>query len=398
MTGFETSERAMESKWSQGWIFPIVLGVAFAVRFYMVLHTYVITNDGILYVDSARLISMGDLGETYNRYLFNLYPFFIAVFQKALHNWEFSAQMVSAIFGTLTIIPFYLLVSRVFNRPLALLSSIVFACHPYLVRYSADAIREPTFWFFFMLALWVGWEATVRKRIWLCVLVSVLGVMSFFVRIEGILVLPVVALWVFFREPRALRASIGRRVVLLLVVLFSAPVLLSPIVVYLERRTGVQVWSKVGQIAAIGSVDLRMKEIKRNINRLDLASADPTMEDEERVRLYDFLMMAKDHRIGVVGLEMIGKFLKTLHPILFIVLAFGVIRRKEMDYRGAELYPLSFVVLSLLILLRGGTAFFYIGTRHMMVVAILSLLWVGAGLIEIEGRAMRGLYIPGGVV
>jgi hypothetical protein len=91
--------------------------------------------------------------------------------------------------------------------------------------------------------------------------------------------------------------------------------------------------------------------------------------------------------MGIVGLEMVSKFLKTIHPLLFILLVFGAVKRKKIPYEKEELFLLSVVAVFFLILLRGGTAFFYIGTRYMTAPAMLSLPWVGAGVLEVEYRA-----------
>nr|NIO06365.1 hypothetical protein [Pseudomonadota bacterium]NIS72662.1 hypothetical protein [Pseudomonadota bacterium] len=143
----------------EGWIVSFLLGLAFAVRLYLVFHTYLITHDGILYIKMSKLISQGEVGAAFQLLFFNLYPLMTIPFQQIFNEWELSAQMVSAVFGSLTIIPFYLLIRSIFGRTVALISSIFFVFHPYLARFSAEVVRGPAFWFFFMMALWVGWEA-----------------------------------------------------------------------------------------------------------------------------------------------------------------------------------------------------------------------------------------------
>jgi 4-amino-4-deoxy-L-arabinose transferase-like glycosyltransferase len=115
----------------------------------------------------SKLISQGEAGAAFSLSFFNLYRFITAIFQKVFNEWELSAQMVSAVFSSLTSIPFYFLIRSLLGRTVTFISSILFIFHPYLVRYSAEVIQGPTFWFFPMMTLWVGWEAISRKRAWL---------------------------------------------------------------------------------------------------------------------------------------------------------------------------------------------------------------------------------------
>jgi hypothetical protein len=38
----------------EGWIISILLGLAFGVRLYLVFHTYLITYDGVLYMQDVK--------------------------------------------------------------------------------------------------------------------------------------------------------------------------------------------------------------------------------------------------------------------------------------------------------------------------------------------------------
>jgi hypothetical protein len=211
------------SKIREGWIVSILLGLAFGVRLYLVFHTYIITHDGILYIKMSKLISQGEVGTAFSLLFFNLYPIITILFQKVFGDWEFSAQMVSAVFGSLTIIPLYFLIRSLFSRTVALISSILFVFHPYFVRFSAEVIKGPTFWFFFLMALWLGWEALTRKRLWLFVLTSLLAAISFLVRTEGILIVPLIAVWVFLKGVKTLKVDYKQRI------LFALPFCPCPI-------------------------------------------------------------------------------------------------------------------------------------------------------------------------
>jgi 4-amino-4-deoxy-L-arabinose transferase-like glycosyltransferase len=372
----------------EGWIILILLALAFGVRLYLVYHTYLITNDGILYVKMSRLISQGEAGSAFSLLFFNLYPFIIVIFQRVFNDWEFSAQMVSAVFGSLTIIPFYFLIRSLFGRTTALISSILFLFHPYLVRYSAEVIRGPTFWFFFMMTLWVGWEAISRKRAWLFFLTSLSGAVSFLLRPEGIFVVPIVAVWVFLNNWGTFKSTYRQSIFFVLILLFTIPILLSPGMLYLKQKTGRWHWARADTIVRIATARAPMSDIKKNFHKLEMKPWDDSSQgQDEFIRLRQFLSLATEHRIGIVTLEMMGKFQKTMHPLLLILLLFGAIRRKEIQYQGKEeLFLFSVLAFFFLILIGYGTITFYIGTRHMIALVTLCLAWAGIGVFELEYR------------
>jgi hypothetical protein len=141
--------------------------------------------------------------------------------------------------------------------------------------------------------------------------------------------------------------------------------------------------------------DVTMNEIKKNLDKIDMKLVDnsPLTEPEE-VRLKAFLSLAKEQRIAIVGFDAISKFLKAISPILIIPLLFGAIKRKKIEYhKEEELFLLSILALFLLIMIRYGTIYIYIGTRHMIIPALVCLPWVGAGVLEL-GYWIRNTFLP----
>jgi len=379
----------------EGWIIVILLGLAFAVRLYLVFHTFVICNDGVLYIKMSKLISEGRAGEAFGLLFFNLYPLVTVLFQNLFHDWEFSGQMVSTVFGSVTIVPFYFLVRSLFSRTVAFTASMLFVFHPYLVRFSAEVIRGPTFWFFFMMALWVGWLAISRERLWLFAVTGLFGAISFLIRPEGVFVVPLVAVWVFLNDWRTLKSTYRRRILSALIVLLTVPVLLSPAMLYLEKTTGHWQWARADKILDIATADLTMESIERDFHKLELKPWDDTSEGwVEFVRLRSFLSLATEHGIGLVILEMMRTFVKAMHPLLLILILVGAIKRKGVEYhRREELFLLSAVVMFFLIVLRYGTFHPYMGKRHMLPPVMLSLAWVGVAIFEVEHRVRKSFLI-----
>jgi len=366
------------------------------VRLYVVFHTYVITNDGVLYVELAKLLSRGEVGKALSVWAPNLYPVIIALFQRVFDDWEFSGQLVSTFFGTLTIVPFYLLMRSLFGRPVALIASLLFTCHPYLVRFSAEVIRGPTFWFFFMMTLWVGWEGISRRMGWLLALTGFFGAVSFLLRPEGIFVIPVLAFWVCAMNWRS--STVQQKIVLPLIVLIAVPVVLSPGMLYFRIRTGDWNWARADLIPGIALGDVKMKSIKENWDRIEINRwGDCGEANLEWIRLKAFLSLAKDHRLSIIGVEILAKFMKGMHLLVLLLFLFGVFGRRKIEYRKKkELFLASVAAVFVLVLVRYGSIYVCISTRHVIIPVILCLGWAGAGVVEIENRFKHFLLKKGG--
>lgn len=374
-------------------IVTIIFGLALGLRLFLVFHTYLITNDGILYVRLAKLISKGEFGVAFSISFFNLYPFVIALFQKIFNDWELSGQMVSVVFGSLTVIPLYFLTKSLFSRTVAMVSSVLFVFHPYLVRFSAEVIRGPIFWFFFVMALWVGWEAISRKGPWLFAMTGIFGTLSFLFRPEGIFVVALVGVWTIFSNRKTWSQSLRQRILFVLILFLPVPMLVSPALLYLRGKTGRWHWARAEEIPRLAFSDIKMSAIKKNFDQIKVMPWDNRPEGQiALIRLKAFLSLARDHRIGVIGLELWSKFLKAMHPILFIILVFGVIKRKVVRYHKEEdLFLVSVLAMIVVVLFRYGTVTAYVGTRHMMAPVTLCLAWAGAGLVEVEHR-IRNIF------
>ncbi len=131
-----------------------------------------------------------------------------------------------------------------------------------------------------------------------------------------------------------------------------------------------------------------MKNIKGNFEKLDLKPWDNSLSAKvELTRLKTFLALAVDNRMIIIGIEAVRKFLKATHPLLFLLLVFGAIKRKRVYYhKREELFLLSVVLILFIIFVRYGTVYIHMTTRQMMAPVILSLAWVGIGVVEVDHR------------
>ncbi|RLB08968.1 MAG: hypothetical protein DRG39_08160, partial [Deltaproteobacteria bacterium] len=123
--------------------------IALVVRGVAILQTPVIAKDSILYIKSAKLYYSGNYEEAFKVYPYSLLPMLIAPFYKIFNNWVKAGQWLSALCGSLTVIPLYLLAKRLFHQKVAIWTAIFYICCPDLVRYSAEILKDIPFIFFY---------------------------------------------------------------------------------------------------------------------------------------------------------------------------------------------------------------------------------------------------------
>jgi len=148
----------------------LVVFAGIALRVFTALNTPVINPDGMEYIQQAKAIYYGDwhLLKSCLSFVSN-YPFFIAGVYVFYSDWIFAARFVSVFFGSLTLLPLFFLIRRFADGWASCLCLLLYAFIPFLVGGSADLIRDPGCWFFFVCGLYffvthMGIRATGWRR------------------------------------------------------------------------------------------------------------------------------------------------------------------------------------------------------------------------------------------
>jgi Dolichyl-phosphate-mannose-protein mannosyltransferase len=130
-----------------------IIALGIGIRAFAAIYTYVVNPDGMVYIQQAKAIYHGDWQLLRSCQSFvSIYPFLIAAAYGILPSWIDSARTVSALFGSLTLIPLYFLLKRFTEERPACLCVLLYAFMPFLVGGSADLIRDPICWFFMVSA------------------------------------------------------------------------------------------------------------------------------------------------------------------------------------------------------------------------------------------------------
>jgi len=358
------------------WLLPIFVFLGtFAVRFYLAYFSNVITPDGILYIKTAKLIELGESNKLMEFTFIHLYPFFVLLVHKIIPDWELAGRMTSVLMGSLAVIPFFLLIKGIFDIRIAAVSSFFYAISPRLADYSSDVLREPTFWFFSIMALWLAWEGISRGRLLYIVFSSISTGLSAFARIEGIAVFILIFLWIIWYFLK-LKPDCRKLALYLFVFIFTIPVLLLPFIFFFSEKlskwdfgfTILKIW------LLLTSKSKESLELTTDIVRV--------MPPE----LPTFLDLAKSHKYVIFLSDVILKLVKSINVLFAFLAIFGIFRRKNIPYSRNEVliaiwFGVFFITAFLYI-----SKVFYFSTRHGLLMGIPMLVWSGIGFFEIKDR------------
>ena len=188
----------------------LIILFGFAIRLFSFHYTYIINPDGVLYIHQARAIYYGLRDSVLScemGYLSN-YSILIVLAYKIFGDWVVAAKSVSLLFGTATLIPLYLLLNRFFKKEIALIAILIFALIPVFIDKSVDGVRDPVYWFFSVLGLYL-FVSQIEKRNYLYLILSSLCfLMAAWARIEAVLFILVSFIYILFvRQDRKIQKT-----------------------------------------------------------------------------------------------------------------------------------------------------------------------------------------------
>jgi 4-amino-4-deoxy-L-arabinose transferase-like glycosyltransferase len=135
----------------------LIMILGLVVRLFVYHYTFIINPDGALYINQARALYYGEWGNVVScsmSYL-SIYPILITGLYTVFHDWVVAAKSISLFFGSMTMVPLYLLLRRFCVQKISALGTLVFAFTPMFVDKSVDVVRDPIYWFFLTLGLYL---------------------------------------------------------------------------------------------------------------------------------------------------------------------------------------------------------------------------------------------------
>ncbi len=346
----------------------VLLFSAAVLRSCTALAPGIIVPDGITYINTAKMITAGRWQGIHDFGVFSLYPFLIVLFQRLFSDWEVAARFISILFGSLAVIPFYMIVRRFFDLKIAIVAAVFFVISPRLVEYSSNVLREPVFWFFSLAGLCCALEGLYRRQWWFMVLSAFFVGLSAFTRMEGLAVAIIIMSWIPCHYWMQKNMTVKRLLVFLFIFIFSFPVLFFSPLLFLKNRIGQWEFGHIGSKIPI-------------ILKAGNKKAEQTFQ--QNIDESDAITKALSSNSYLVFLwQAIYKFFRSFHVLFIVLFIIGIIRRKAITYRPEEvllvLWWLVFFLVSLVYISRT----YYLSTRHGMLMGLPALAWVSVGFFE----------------
>ena len=324
----------------------LVFGLGLVIRGIAFYNIHIINPDGALYIYQAKAIAQGQwnlLNGCWLTYV-TLYPLLIALAQTMVSDWVLSAQLVSFLFGFAMLIPVYLTLKQFCTRHVALVTTLMIAFTPVFVRYSVDAMRDATYWFFFAASIWAFLSHIPRahrplENLWRLLLSSCLALLAMLTRIEALIIYPAACLFILIAQ--------HDRKILRLWVFFLPPLLLAGVgLSFAAFRADINLLQLVrieDVMQALTAPSDSYRALRHQLNELGGFDAYPLMDE--------FLSNAR-HMVWWIALGAIvsNAMEAFFFPFVPFFLVGAVVALKQLNRRSPLLFPVILVALSLILL------------------------------------------------
>jgi 4-amino-4-deoxy-L-arabinose transferase-like glycosyltransferase len=182
------------------WLAVFLVLACLIPRLLMALKVDVVCVDGVLYLRLAQALEQGILNPPDSMGMqLNFYSTILAQLHRLGLSWEFAPKVLGVTLSSLAVLPIFGWVRRQFDDRVAVVACLLYAVHPDLIEWSPEAMREPMFWFFFTLALYLSWRAVVEVRLGFYFAAGIAITLSALTRVEGLFLVIPLAWWTVVR-------------------------------------------------------------------------------------------------------------------------------------------------------------------------------------------------------
>jgi hypothetical protein len=188
------------------WLLAGLVLLCLLPRSLMALKTQIVCPDGVLYIRLARALSEGDLEGGLDKMHLNTFPALLVGLHRLGLDWSVAGKVWGVVISSLVVLPLYGWVRRQFDDRVALVACLLCAVHCGLIEWSPELIRDPTFWFLFVLSIYLLWRAVTEVSLGLFVAAGAAVTLASLTRVEGLFLFIPLLLWSASRG-RALRRA-----------------------------------------------------------------------------------------------------------------------------------------------------------------------------------------------
>lgn len=174
-------------------VLAALLAICLIPRMWMAAALPTICPDAIIYFRAAAAIERGDLAGAMAEMKLNTLPLVLAGLHRLGLDYETAGMTWGLFISTIAVLPLFGWARRQFDDRVAIVTALIYAFHPGLIERSPEILREPTFWFLFLLGLYASWRAAAEGLWRMYALAGGCLILAVLTRFEGaLLVVPLV--------------------------------------------------------------------------------------------------------------------------------------------------------------------------------------------------------------
>lgn len=353
--------------------------VALGIRLYFIPFYKVISADGVGYVTAARSLLKG-IYPPLTVYGV-VYPFLTAAVSLTGLATELSGRLVSAVMGSLLIVPLYLLARDFFNRNVGVIACVLVLAWPPLRSWAGEVMTQGTYITLVVTWYWLLWRAYRRGSIPWAIAAGAVAGLSYLTRPEALVAFAVMASLLLL--PYDGKRTLKERIIIAAACAGAFILMLSPFVMLVHHVTGQ--WQLTGK----GGATLA-DALSEYLGRPDMKS-EPGFNGigfMEVIRFYpDFMRV-----------NFVKNFIKMLQMMLpwylWAAVAAGFVfggwqreRITERIYLSASFAPLGIIMV-----------FFFVGPEYLQPYLPVLFIWAGHGMYKTEQWLMKPLAAKNGIL
>lgn len=214
----------------------LLLILCLLTRALMCIQIEGIYADAALYIHSAKSLEQGDLFSGLQAMNLNVFPVVLMLLHRVGLDWETAGSWWGVFISSLVVLPMFGWVRRQFDDQVALVACLLYAFHPKMIQWSPEIVRDPTFWFFFMMSIYLLWRAVSEVRVIFFLAAGVTVFLAVLTRFEGLLLFIPLLLWSFWRW-LALTSNRSRLILGIILCLSAMPLLVVLVnIVFLHKH------------------------------------------------------------------------------------------------------------------------------------------------------------------
>jgi hypothetical protein len=149
----------------------------------------VLWGDTLHYVHASLALEGGNFQNGFAEFGLNIYPLMLIPLRHLGIDWTVAAKWFSVVVATLTVLPIWGWLRRMFDDRTAVLACLVYALHGKLIAISPLIIRDSTFWLLLALTLYFLWRAVGELHFFRYLAAGIAMTLAIYTRTEGWLLL-----------------------------------------------------------------------------------------------------------------------------------------------------------------------------------------------------------------